>query len=286
MNAVVPHTQQQTGGTGLVPQNMNDAMRLADMMTRAKTLPEHLRGPDKVGDALMVVEQAMRWNMSPFAVAQCTSVISGKLMFEGKLVAAAVQHSGIIEGHFDYKFSGVGADRKVTVLATRRGETEPREFELALKDAKTNNGMWVKQPDQQLVYAGTRGWARRWAPGVMLGVYAPEEFDPAQQPAQAFDGTTIDAEPTRMAEGAHPEPQPEQARKKTVAEFLDGLQRDFDAAIVAGRDEVDRLVASEDVQKALDRFINGNKARLDGMIKDALDRTEDDFPGTVSDRAA
>ena len=99
----------------LVPQNMNDAMRLAEMMVRAKTLPAHLQGADKVGDALMVIEQAMRWQMSPFAVAQCTSVISGKLMFEGKLVAAAVQHSGIIEGHFDYQFSGEGPTRKVEI---------------------------------------------------------------------------------------------------------------------------------------------------------------------------
>jgi hypothetical protein len=39
----------------------------------------------------MVIEAAMRWGMSPFAVAQETSVIQGKLMFSGKLVAAAIQ---------------------------------------------------------------------------------------------------------------------------------------------------------------------------------------------------
>ena len=273
MNAIVT----QPAASGLVPQNMNDAMRLAEMMTKAKTLPTHLQG--SVGDCLMVVEQAMRWNMSPFAVAQCTSVISGKLMFEGKLVAAAVQHSGIIEGHFDYVFSGAGAERKVICRATRRGEAEPKEFELALKDAKTNNGMWLKQPDQQLVYASTRGWSRRWAPGVMLGVYAPEEFDEAQ-PRDTFAGTTVDgvAEPAPEA--------PPQPRKKTVAEFLDGIEHQFKAAVAEGRDAVDRLTASEEVQTALDRLTNGGKKRLDEIIQGALDATVDDFPGEVTPREA
>lgn len=262
MNAIV--TAQS--GSALIPSSMDGAMRLAEMMTKAKTLPSHLQGPNAVGDALMVIEQAMRWNMSPFAVAQCTSVISGKLMFEGKLVAAAVQHSGIIDGHFDYRFSGAGADRKVVAIARRRGETEPKEFELALKDAKTSNGMWVKQPDQQLVYASTRGWARRWAPGVMLGVYAPEEME-IDQPRDTFAGTTVEAQ-------AEPPP-PEAPRKPTVKEFLDGLQSQFDSAIIQGRDAVDLLYASEAVQNACDKLTNGAKARLQAMIKDAMERTAD-----------
>jgi hypothetical protein len=67
-----------------------------------------------------------------------------------------------------------------------------------LADAKTSNSLWTKQPDQQLVYAGTRVWARRHAPEVMLGVYAPEEFDRAEP----FTGPTIDAEPPTDARKA------------------------------------------------------------------------------------
>ena len=51
-------------GTSLVPQTMEQAMRLAEMMSRGKMLPQHLQGSP--GDCLMVVEQAMRWGMSPF----------------------------------------------------------------------------------------------------------------------------------------------------------------------------------------------------------------------------
>jgi hypothetical protein len=71
-----------------------------------------------------------------------------------------------------------------------KGEAKPREVTVFLADAKTSNALWTKQPDQQLVYAGTRVWARRHAPEVMLGVYAPEEFDRAEP----FIGPTIDAD--------------------------------------------------------------------------------------------
>jgi hypothetical protein len=165
---------------------MESAIQLAEMMARGKLVPSHLH--NSPGDCLMVIEASMRWQMSPFAVAQCTSVIQGKLMFEGKLVAAALNASGILSTRLDYDFSGDGAQRAVTVRATLKGETKAREVTVFLAEAKTSNGMWTKQPDQQLVYAGTRVWARRHAPEVMLGVYAPEEFDRAD----AFTGPTIE----------------------------------------------------------------------------------------------
>jgi hypothetical protein len=182
MNAIVP----TTGNTALTPTSMESAIQLAEMMARGKLVPSHLH--NSPGDCLMVIEASMRWQMSPFAVAQCTSVIQGKLMFEGKLVAAALNASGILSTRLDYDFSGDGAQRAVTVRATLKGETKAREVTVFLAEAKTSNGMWTKQPDQQLVYAGTRVWARRHAPEVMLGVYAPEEFDRAD----AFTGPTIE----------------------------------------------------------------------------------------------
>ena len=67
--------------------------------------------------------------------------------------------------------------RGVTVSGTLRGEDKPRTVSVKLKDAKTTNTIWSKQPDQQLAYHGARVWARRHVPEVLLGVYAPEEFD-------------------------------------------------------------------------------------------------------------
>jgi len=197
-------------GTGLVPRSMDEALRLAEFMSRARTVPKHLQ--DSPGDCLMVVELAMRWGMSPFAVAQGTSVISGKLMIEGKLVAAAVESSGAIVGHIDYTFTHEGEARTIIVSATRRGETNPRSVIVTLKEARTNNEMWKRQPDQQLVYHGVRVWARRWTPAVILGVYSREEMGPIiegtaeEQPSDARQALN-DSIPLKAAAAATPRPE-------------------------------------------------------------------------------
>jgi hypothetical protein len=99
-------------------------------------------------------------------------------MYEGKLVAAAVESSGAIAGLISYDFAGEGEALSVTVTATRRGETNPRTIAVSLKEARTNNEMWKRQPQQQLCYHGVRVWARRWTPAVILGVYSREEMGP------------------------------------------------------------------------------------------------------------
>ncbi|KXV48748.1 hypothetical protein AD945_06255 [Gluconobacter albidus] len=170
MNAV---TTTQAGGFAI--EGMTGAMHLAKAMSSAKMVPNHLQGSP--GDCLMVIEQAMRWQMSPFAVAQATAVVRGKMCFEGKLVAAAIQTSGVLEGRLNYEFEGDGQGRKVICSGLIRGEKKPRTVEVLLKDAKTDNQWWTKTPDQMLSYHSARVWARRHTPEVMLGVYAPEEFD-------------------------------------------------------------------------------------------------------------
>jgi hypothetical protein len=187
MNAMT--TVAHAAPAALTPSNFGEAMRLAEMMSQGKLVPAHLQG--KPADCLMVIEQAVRWNTSPFAVAQSTSVISGKLMFEGKLVAAVVNASGLLVGRLRHDLSGEGDSRKVTVSGHIAGEAEPRTVEVTLKEAKTTNGMWTKQPDQQLVYAGSRVWARRHTPEVMLGIYSPEEMTPEQQAPRHVESTQV-----------------------------------------------------------------------------------------------
>lgn len=156
--------------TPMRPSNMGDALRLAEVMCKGRLVPTHLQ--NSVADCLMVIEQAARWGLSPFAVAQCTSVIGGKLMFEGKLVAAVVNGRGELARRLDFAYEGSGESRAVRAFATLRGEDAPREVVVYLRDVRTRNEMWGRQPDQQLAYASARIWARRHMPELMLGIYA------------------------------------------------------------------------------------------------------------------
>lgn len=179
----------------LMPANMGEAMRLAEMMSTARLVPAHLQ--KSPADCLSVIMQAMRWRMDPFAVAQATAVIQGKLMYEGKLVAAVVNSLGNLSKRLGYAYSGDGDSRTVTVSGTLVGEAEPLMVAVKLKDARTSNKVWTTQPDQQLAYHGVRVWARRYMPELMLGVYAPEEFD---QPAMR------DVTPPKVEPPATPQP--------------------------------------------------------------------------------
>lgn len=162
-----------------VIEGMQGAMKLAQAMASARMVPQHLQSSP--GDCLMVIEQAMRWQMSPFAVAQATAVVKGKMCFEGKLVAAAIQTSGVLEGRLNYEFTGEGDNRAVICTGLIRGEKKARTVEVKLSEARTENQWWKKTPDQMLTYHAARVWARRHTPEVMLGVYAPEEMADAQE---------------------------------------------------------------------------------------------------------
>jgi len=267
MNAVVP---AGGNGSGLMPQNLTDAMRLAEMMAKGKLVPEHLRNPS---DMLMVIEQACRWGMSPFAVAQCTAIVRGKISYEGKLVAAAVQSSGVLSSRINYAFSGEGATRAVTASATIKGENTPREVVVTLASAKTDNEHWKKSPDQMLTYHAARVWARRHTPEVMLGIYSPEEFESLRD---AFSGPTIDAvaphdpsPPTKAISNGDTS----EVREAKQRAWMDKLELELAHAVSLGSEAVDGVLARPDVNAARDKAREMARDRIEGMIANAIAMT-------------
>lgn len=292
MNALIKHEPTVPDlVAALMPKSIEEAMRLAQFMARSKMVPKHLQ--DDPGTCLMIIEQATRWRMSPFAVAQCTSSIGGKLMYEGKLTAAAVESIGAIEGHFDYDYHGEGEALAVTVSARRTGDTNPRRLTVKLRDVRTSNEWWRKQPEQQLAYSATRAWARRYTPSAMLGVYAPEEFNKGA----TFEGDTIEGdiepepEPPAPAPEAAPPPQhdhetvnrelplrdePQPPRKRTVSQWLDNLEISLQSCQT--REDYDLIAHSREVIEA-QRSLKGEALnRLWKLLADAADALETIFP--------
>lgn len=148
--------------------------RVASMMSKAGLVPAHLRGADHVADCFLVAAQAFRWRIDPFAVAQHSFVVSGKLGYEGKLIAAVINTHRKIEKNLDYRYSGAGKDRKVVVFAQLKGEDKVREIEGTVEQWATENPKWKSMPDQMLSYRGAREWARRHLPEAVLGIDADE----------------------------------------------------------------------------------------------------------------
>lgn len=150
------------------------AQRAALMLSKSGAIPAHLQ--ENVPDCFLVIEQACRWRMSPYAVAQSCYVLQGRLGYEGKLVAAVVNASPNLKSKLNYEYSGTGLQRQIRVFGTLKGETQPREVVGTVEAWRTTNKQWSTQTDQMLAYRGAREWARRHMPETLLGVYAEEEL--------------------------------------------------------------------------------------------------------------
>lgn len=191
---------------------MDQMMRLADLMATARcTIPNEFSG--KPGDCLAIVMQAVQWRMNPFALAQKTFFVSGKIGYEAQLVNAVITSMAPTVDRLHYEWYGpwekilgkfvereskTGKDKHgnpskyktpgwthadeaglgVKVWATLKGEAAPRELSLLMSQAITRNStLWAEDPRQQLAYLASKRWARLYCPDVLLGVYTPDELE-------------------------------------------------------------------------------------------------------------
>jgi hypothetical protein len=143
--------------------------------------------PEKqiMANCFMVVNQSVRWGMDPFAVAQCVSVVHGKLCYEGKLIAAVI--SAKLGYDLEYEISGQNDAMKVVVTAALDGNPvldskgQPKKVEGTVSEWQTTgSGSPWKSPGgkpRMLRYRGAREWCRVHAPALMLGVYSDDEME-------------------------------------------------------------------------------------------------------------
>ena len=135
-----------------------------------------------LGNCFLIVNQSVRWGMDPFAVAQCVSVVHGKLCYEGKLVAAVIEAKHGIS--LDYIYDNKTGDQLGVTVAGKMPDGSIKTIEGTVGAWKTtgNNSPWANPGNhkRQLAYRGAREWARRHAPATLLGVYTDDEMSDLQ----------------------------------------------------------------------------------------------------------
>ncbi len=189
--------------------------RVATIMAQAGLLPESLTTykvikPDGTAGleyhdfdtvrarAFMIVNQADLWKADPNAIAQATSLVHGKLMYEGKLVHGLIESRLGIRLRYDFgtynhanrsvdlSAMPAGEDKSLGVIVTGRFDDE--DFDRTIVGSV---GMWetgAKGPWQkstawlrQLRYMGAREWCRAHAPSLILGIMTDDEIDHGEQ---------------------------------------------------------------------------------------------------------
>lgn len=179
--------------------------KLAAVISSMESCPVHLKG--KASDCFRVVVQAVKWRMDPFAVAECTSLVHGRLCYEGKLVAAVLRSMGAIVGRIEYDQQGKGQEASITVTGMPKGARKAvslggsvKEWRTFGKDKQGNpmKNAWDTMPETMLIYRGTRQWARAYAPEAILGVYTPDEIEDLRE----VEGTVVHTDPPPARTGA------------------------------------------------------------------------------------
>ena len=197
-----------TAATIMSPTALQALVAFSELMSKSLvTVPEHLRG--KPSDCLAVAMQAAQWGMNPFAVAQKTHIVSGRLGYEAQLVNAVVQSSGAIDGAPSYEYHGEGAKLECRVGAVLRGHAAITWGEwYCIDQVKTKNSpLWATNPKQQMGYLQLKNWARLYCPGAILGVYDPDELD-SIEPRNMGNVEEVPSGPRRRSEAAALPPAP------------------------------------------------------------------------------
>jgi hypothetical protein len=185
--------------------------RIAGTMAACSLIPDALRGNTPqvtLANCFLVVNQAVRWNMDPFAVAQSVSVVRGKLCYEGKLVAAVIEQKLGVRLRYEWNdkrgddfgvvVSGQFPDGRVETIDGTVGQWQTKD-----KEGRVSN-QWKSLPKLMLAYRGSREWARLFAPGVMLGVYTDDELQDMQEGAKAVRARDVTPAPAERPALASP----------------------------------------------------------------------------------
>jgi len=203
--------------------------RAAKALMHSTLLPDSVRGdsPEQCFSNLILVgEMADRFKMPMTALAQCISIVHGKMMIEGKAISAALTSTMSTELHYHYTGErGTDAyrvyvsdksfddltDEQLAALAPDRYPRGYRMIDGSVGEWKTfvKNSTTQAKPNwtggatrNQLAYRGAREWARLYEPGVILGVYSEDEIDAYD--ARVVHVQTVDATGATISAGFAP----------------------------------------------------------------------------------
>lgn len=210
--ATLPQRREITQVVDAVPildtARFEHMQRIANVLARSSMIPETLRTTGTrdnkqdlpfeqvLSNCFLVVNQAARWGMDPFAVVSCCAVVHGRLSYEGKLVAAVLDAKLGVQLH--HHFTGEPTSDAFRIYVSDQPFTP--EISEALKPGISIPGLrlwdgsvgewkttgagtpWTqKNFKRMLIYRGTRDWTRIYESAIMLGVYTEDElFDLAE----------------------------------------------------------------------------------------------------------
>lgn len=219
------------GTSSLLPAHLRvmlDANGMEVPVNRRDQVPCKLDERASVANAFLIVSAARNFGgIDPFALAQSSYFVHGRLGYEGKLVQALIERRvGAME--FEYNDADPASeDFGITVTAWVPNASPERQASVkgTVRDwASRKNGVINQQwrgeggARRMLHYRGTREWSRLYAPALVLGLLDDDDLEAMREdfrarsarqvegpgPGRAFN--PLAAEPSEAAAPAAPAP--------------------------------------------------------------------------------
>lgn len=188
------------GASGITFGSAVEAMEFAKMMAvSGAAVPAHCR--TQPGVCLGIVDDAIRFGISPYALARKSYLVNSTIAYEAQVVAALVLTRGPLKQRPHIGFKGDGPNRQCLITAdlTDGSKVEYESPKIGTISPK-NSPLWKTDPDQQLSYYSLRAMGRRHFPDVLLGVYDFDEamtfkdVTPAKTLMQSLAGAPVQSE--------------------------------------------------------------------------------------------
>ncbi len=257
--------------------------RFADKAARSGMAPKDYVGkPDAI---CIAVQLGSELGLAPMQALTNIAVINGRPTLWGDAIPALCRASGMVSYIREWH-EGEGDNLTYYCEAKRKDDPNKIVGKFSVSDAKRAK-LWQEEPTvrrksrdggtyeadsgpwysyrERMLQMRARGFGLRDAfPDVLKGLITAEEaMDIPHDDAPAY----VPAPPPVTAKSADTPP------RRTWATLLDEIEADFTAVLT--REEVDGVLASDKVQKALDGARNGARERLDSIIQAATGRTGD-----------
>ena len=243
----------------LVPRNLDEAFRLAEVLANSDMVPKDYRG--KPGNVLVAVQMGLELGLKPLAAIQNIAVVNGKPGLYGDAGKALLLTAGC---HIDEDDIRVIKERGyATCTITRNGRTTTRTY--GIDNAKTarlwgKDGPWSTSPERQMAWRAFWFAARDAAADLLKGLGGAEELR--------------DMEPKDMGAAEVVSSRP--AQPAALPDYSDAdLQKNigaWQAAMQSGRTTADRVIATIGSKYALS---DDQKARIRAAAEPEVLEAED-----------
>jgi len=207
----------------IVPQSLDEAIRMAEMFSKAPMVPREYQG--KPANTLVAIQWGLELGLKPLQSLQNIAVINGRPSMYGDALIALVRGNSVCHGIKEY-FEGESDTYTAVCLASRYrpdGSIEEVKKEFSVTQAKRaklwgKQGPWTQYPDRMLQMRARSLALRDAFPDVLSGMMTVEEAQDIPEPRNVTpEAAPLEpVAPPKIGEILNPEPKPEPEKEKGV----------------------------------------------------------------------